>query len=238
MYLLEDLNETQAEKFLDAYKNGNFERISGEDVAYAKVVDQLLEAGVLFRGSSTPLPRLTLGVRWSGVPLPILQTALLEQTGANTWDWTTSPNDADLCLVVRTNGTLAQTAETTADLRVPHLFVDMAHNHTLSLGPIVKRGQTACLACMAARISRHWGDVPPPERPGITERHQFVAATLALQLQRFQRFGTCPELIERLWSIDIDSFSSRFDTLYRLPWCPQCFPDHNMDEGRIALPWL
>jgi bacteriocin biosynthesis cyclodehydratase domain-containing protein len=237
-YLLDQLDGAQAEKFLTAYNSGDFERIGREDAVFAKAINHLMEAGALFRGRPAPLPRLTMAIRWSGTPLPALQAAIMEQTGADTWDWTSQDNDADLCLVVRTSGTLAQTSETAADLRIPHLLADLAHNHTLSLGPIVKRGQTACLACMAARISRHWGDMPPPERPEMTERHQFVAAMLALQLQRFQRFGTCPELIERLWSIDTDSFSSRFDTLHRLPWCPQCFPGQNMDEGRIALPWL
>jgi bacteriocin biosynthesis cyclodehydratase domain-containing protein len=238
MYLLDSLDAAQAEKLLQACRSGDLDRIGDEDAAFAPIVAQLLEIGALFRGRRAPLARMALALRWSGAPLPGLQTGLLEQPGSETWAWTSADDEADLCLIVRTNGSLAQAAEAVADVRTPHLLVDLAYQHTLSLGPLVKRGQTACLACFAGRITRHWGDQPVPQSPGMLEHHRLAASLVALQVQRFQRFGTCPELIERLWSMDLNSLSSRFDALHRLPWCPQCFPDQAaMDGGRLPLPW-
>jgi bacteriocin biosynthesis cyclodehydratase domain-containing protein len=244
MYLLDSLNATQAEKLLQAYRDGRLDRVGDEDPAFALIVAQLLDIGALFRGRSAPLARMTLALRWCGEPLSGFRTGLLEyfplkQQLLERQEMRPDEGEADLCLIVRTNGSLAQAAEVAADVQTPHLLVDLAYQHTLSLGPLVKRGQTACLACFAGRIIRHWGDQPVPQSPGMLEHHRLAASLTALQIQRFQRFGTCPELIERLWSMDLHSLSSRFDALHRLPWCPQCFPDQTaMDKGRLPLPWI
>lgn len=236
MYLIEALEGSQAQAFLDAWRDNALEQPGAAGEAFAPVIARLIEAGALFRGSSAAAPRLTLGLHWCGEPLPSFQSALFEESGSEAWSLV--DEDADLHLVVRANGSLAQAAEIAAGLQSPHLLVDVAYHHTLSLGPVVKRGQTACLACLAGRITRLWGDACPPRRPAMFERLRLAASLTALQVQKFQRFGTCPELIERLWSMDLNSMTSRFDALHRLPWCPQCFPGPaNMDKGRVALPW-
>jgi hypothetical protein len=236
MYLLDALSAPEAECLLDGYRAGTLEELASEAACYAEAIDRLLKAGVVFRGTPTPQPLLKLAVVQCGVPAGDWQAALLAQE--ESWALTADADAADLCLVLRVDVGLGAVAEATRDLRVPHLLVDLGNQHTLSLGPLVKPGKTACLSCLAGKISRHWGDPPVPRQPQMGGQTQLVTALVAHQVRRFQRYGTCPELVERLWSFDLNTLEGRFDRLFQLPWCPRCFPDSTAcDAGDMPLPW-
>ena len=238
MYLLDALDRTESERLLDAYRTGTLDELEAAGPHHSQTIGRLIQAGALFRGSPAPLRTLKLSVLQCGEPVTDWHVHMLAQEGSGAWNWSGDATTSDLCLVVRAGASLASVAEATRGLRVPHLLIDIGNQHTLSLGPLVKAGQTACLSCLAGKISRHWGDPPVPRVPQMTRQTQLVAALVAQQVRRFQQYGTCPELIERLWSFDLNSLECRFDRLHQLPWCPRCFPDSTLaDPGRIPLSW-
>jgi len=238
MYLLDTLDRSESERLLDGYRAGTLDELEAAAPSYAQTIGRLIQAGAVFRGSPTPLATLNLSALQCGELVTDWHSCMLAQEVSDTWTWTEEPKVSDLCLVFRAGATLASVAEATRDLGVPHLLVDISNQHTLSLGPLVKPGQTACLSCLAGKISRHWGDPPVPTEPQMSRQTQLVAALVVQQVRRFRQYGTCPELIERLWSFDLNSLECRFDCLLQLPWCPRCFPDSTVaDPGSIPLPW-
>lgn len=62
----------------------------------------------------------------------------------------------DLAVLVRTNSTYANCFKKTKyqSIAKPHPLVHLAFHHTLSLGPLVFPGETACVACLQGRVSK------------------------------------------------------------------------------------
>ncbi len=146
--------------------------------------------------------------------------------------------EAHCGVVIRAGGSLMEAAQRVKGLRVPHLFVDVAYHHTISLGPLVWPGETACLSCLAGRIRHAWGDPEPPAQPGAGRRVELCAALILEELRRFRETGTCTALIARTVSIDVESWATRGERVHRLPWCPECFPEQTAyGAGSFALPW-
>jgi bacteriocin biosynthesis cyclodehydratase domain-containing protein len=144
--------------------------------------------------------------------------------------------EADLVIVLRTSAPLLEAAATT--IPAPHLLVDAAYHHTVSVGPLVWPGATACLQCFAGRIRHGWGDPAPPPEPLAARSHAFLAGLIALLLEQFQREGGLPMLTNRALVINLATLATKSEHVHRLPWCPRCFPmrvPHG--AGTFALPW-
>lgn len=144
---------------------------------------------------------------------------------------------AELVVVCRTNADLLAAAKS-APPGAPHLLVDVAFQHTVSIGPLVWPGETACIGCLAGRIASAWGDPRPPPAPAAGEARELVAALVVEKLRQFASFGTCPSLVERAVAIDLATLETRSDRVHRLPWCPSCFPEGApAGGGTLPLPW-
>lgn len=143
------------------------------------------------------------------------------------------PQQARLVLVARFGGTLRQTADR-APVAAPHLLFDAAYHHTLTLGPLVVPGQTACLSCLFGRLEQRWGDAEPPERPRASRWTGLGAAWVAAELDSIAA-GTS-RLVNRSVSFDVEAHRMREEALLRLPWCLSCADVPG--SGALELPWV
>ena len=198
----------------------------------AAVFEQLKSAGIV-RNRIEPRAQFALGVRFAGTPDERLEDAIAAALPAGI-----APGpEPDLLLFVRTDGQLADVCDDDyAALAVPHLLLDLAFDHTLSLGPLVFAGQTACLSCLACRVSHAWGDLEPPPRPRLTDHRVLAAGIVALAVEGILRRED-RALVNRTVAYDFAAFSVQSSSLYRLPMCPVCGGAGRARSGVLALPW-
>lgn len=188
-----------------------------------EALDQLVLLGALRpvpHVGPDPAGALTVAVAFAGVTPPALHRALLDAVAGTDGVAAALANEAALVILVRTSATLADAAEAAGRRPVPHLFVDTAYHHTVSLGPFVVPGQTACLSCLAGRVAGPWSDPPPPPEPEAAGAAQLVAGLVAVELRRIVA-GAC-ELANRTVSVDVERWRLVDETLLRLPWCTAC----------------
>ncbi len=145
---------------------------------------------------------------------------------------------ADLLIIVRTNSTYANLLENIEYQKItkPHLFVDMAFHHTLSLGPLVFPGETACIACLQGRISTIWGDEAPPISPKVISEYLGVASELiSVELNRISQNDT--SLTNKTISWNFRDRTIKTNQLLKVPLCPICTQNKIDYSGALALPW-
>ncbi|HUQ55391.1 TOMM precursor leader peptide-binding protein [Lentzea sp.] len=140
-------------------------------------------------------------------------------------------DEPDLLLVVRTTGTLLDLVEVARSTKVPHLLLDLAYHHTAAIGPFVVPGAGACLACLAVRAGRRWGDPPPPPRPGALAFD--FPLSLALQAIENIRTGSLA-LLDTVVTVDLDEFTTTRESVLPAAGCEVC-PE--VESGRVPLPW-
>lgn len=137
----------------------------------------------------------------------------------------------DLLLVVRTTGTLVDLIDVARETEVPHLLLDLAYHHTAAIGPFVVPGTGACLACLAVRAGRRWGDPPPPPQPGALA-HDFPLS-LALQAIQNIRNGSLA-LLDTVVTVNLDEFTTTRESVLPAAGCEIC---PALPVGRVTLPW-
>ncbi|RAS61685.1 bacteriocin biosynthesis cyclodehydratase domain-containing protein [Lentzea atacamensis] len=140
-------------------------------------------------------------------------------------------DDPDLLLVVRTTGTLVDLVEVARTTEVPHLLLDLAYHHTAAIGPLVVPGAGACLACLAVRAGRRWGDPPPPPHPGATSSD--FPVSLALQAVQNIRNGSLA-LLDAVVTVNLDEFTTTRESVLPAADCEIC---PALPVGRVSLPW-
>jgi hypothetical protein len=238
LFLLDELDAPSARALHTAWHSDALSTVDPDILA------KLHKLGALRRGTPTPLRFTVTGTG----PFEPIANAL--RKGTDLTSYTSEPSSAagaetsatseirPLSVIVRAGGSLIEAAERAAGLRGPQLFVDVAYHHTVSLGPLVWPGETACLSCLAGRIRHAWGDPEPPLEPRASLRVELIAALIAEQLRVFAETGTCTALVARTVSIDLETLSTRSERVHRLPWCPSCFPEQvPYGAGSFALPW-
>ncbi len=144
----------------------------------------------------------------------------------------------DLAIIIRVNSTYAAILEKTQYQSITklHLFVDLAFHHTLSIGPLVFLGETACIACLQGRISTRWGDEKPPAKPQTTQKYLAVSAEIiATEITRIANGDT--SLTNKTVSWNFQDRSVRKDMLLKVPLCPICSKNTIDQSGALALPW-
>ncbi|MFD9699539.1 hypothetical protein [Lentzea sp. NPDC059081] len=139
--------------------------------------------------------------------------------------------DPDLLLVVRTTGTLLDLVEVARTTEVPHLLLDLAYHHTAAIGPFVVPGAGACLACLAVRAGRRWGDPPPPPNPGALAFD--FPLSLATQAIQNIRSGSLA-LLDTVVTVHLDEFTTTRESVLLAAGCEVC---PKIDVGRVSLPW-
>ncbi len=228
-YLLDELAGEPRDRFAAAWDSGSL--TGWRDVAqHPGLLDKLHQLGVLYRPLATAGGRLGVGLRWAGAPCAPFEAALHAAADA---DWHLTSAGADLVLLVRTTASLLQTADVAADLSCPHVLVDLAHHETVVLGPLVVRGETACLGCLAGRMNQLWGDPPPAAEPAMLARAVLVASLVAEHLRGFVQRRSMPALVQQAWSLSLATWETELHPVFLLPWCPLCQP--HSGDGRIAF---
>jgi len=233
LFLLDDVGDEAAAELLEQWRAPVMrpERLSGE----AKGVFEQLKAARIVRNLIEPAERHALAIRFAGSRDDDLRAALADAL-PEAIGLVEDEDASDLVLVVRTDGRLEDVVEDDyASLLTPHLLLDLAYGHTISLGPLVFARETACLACLVGRLSYLWGDVAPPPGPRMTCHPSLSGGLAALAiagiLLREDR-----SLVNRTVAYDFGSHDARSDSVYRLPMCP-CCATRVPDEGSVALPW-
>lgn len=228
-YAIADIAPSAADEVLAAWRSGDFAGVSRSQ-ASAEIVDQLATVGALRPATVPGGSAFSTVVHFAGRPVPALARAIAAtDSGAG---------DATLAVLVRTDATLADLAALAATMETAYLVVDVAYHHTVALGPLVVRGETACAGCLAGRISARWGDSRPPPEPAATHV-PVVAAVVAHEVAKVAA-GTSL-LVNRTVAVDLDRWHTVEETLLRLPWCPMCGDGGatgGARQGRMDLPWV
>lgn len=228
IYYLDEVAPDKAERLLQAYER-HADRFIPPD-GLEQEIELLVRAGALCEHPvKAPDQALTAGFKWVGREDRGL-TDMLRRLSPVRF---VSAEQAGLILIMRTTGPLSAVMDEYGRINKPHLLTDMGYGHTVSLGPLVFPGKTACLGCFTGRVTSAWGNVPPPERPGALDRKAFVAGLIADTLDVIDRTGTHPELVYQTVSFNLDTFKTQTDAVFTLPWCPYCFPDGYHNTGKL-----
>lgn len=175
------------------------------------VFEQLLTAGVL-EVIGQERARIKVCVVGDRLPFAIGETGRVELTD--------DMEKADIVVVVRYVSTHEAMARQYYDSTIPYVYVDMAYHHTVSIGPLVYPGETACIGCLYGRIASRWGDAVPPASPEVGQNEQLIQALLATELERIAAGDT--SLVGKVVAWDIAGRSATVDTLLKSSACPQC----------------
>jgi bacteriocin biosynthesis cyclodehydratase domain-containing protein len=143
----------------------------------------------------------------------------------------------DVLLIVRAYGTYAGflTGIAYDKIEKPHLFIDLAYHHTVSIGPLVFPGRTACVACLQGRIASRWGDDEPPALAAVQKHLPLIASLITVELEKLADGDT--SLTNRTVAWDLQDRAINDNQLLKLPLCPVC-KDKQLDlPGNFALPW-
>lgn len=205
-----------------------------DDAACGAAVRQLVRLGVLLPPTALASPA-RIAFAWLGTPMPALESAFdaMSDAGKAT---RVDADAASVQLVVRTDTSWSDALMTYRDAMpaVPHLFVDVAYQRTLGVGPYVVPGETACVYCLGNRVIRRWGDPPTPQRPSVASDAARVAALIAPLLR--DATSLLP-FLEHAVSLDLSTLASTRERVVRLPWCPACRPGMRAPSP-LMLPWV
>jgi hypothetical protein len=228
---VQDCSAASARQLILAAAEGEFapSELSAEA---SRAVQQLVILGALRPAIVSPSNALVVGLRFAGSAVPGLSEAISAAVDPQRVRLASDDEAVRLWVLVRTNVTLEE-AVTMAPQRDPYLCVDAAYHHTISLGPLVIPGQTACLACLSGRIAHRWGDPAPPTAPKATRRSGLLAGWIAAELENIGAGAST--LANRTISMDISSHRMTDHSLLRLPDCASC--GSTPGRGRIDLPW-
>jgi hypothetical protein len=144
-------------------------------------------------------------------------------------------NDYDFLLMIRTNETLKEFLEENnyLELTKPHLFLDLAYNHTISLGPLVFPGVTSCIACLEGRIGMRWGDEKPPSSPqSSNELIGLAKEWLAVELGKLFKDEDYT-LIDRTVVLDMQNRTINSNKLLTVPLCNYCQKRELLTTGKL-----
>ncbi|MEU4442139.1 hypothetical protein AB0K14_15265 [Actinosynnema sp. NPDC050801] len=220
-YLLSDVPSAEARLLVELFepvRRGTARPLDPERLS-GPVRAQLRSLGAL-RPAGLPVPDepLNVGVRVVGTAPAGLGDHFPPHGG-----------EADVVLVVRTNGTLADLAA----LREPkpHLLLDLAYHHTASLGPFVVPGASACLGCLAVRARHRWGDPRPPQRPAATTA-DFPLRWAKHAITRLAAGSLA--LLDRVVTLHLDEFTTTAEDVLPAADCEAC---PRFEVGRVDLPW-
>jgi len=230
LYALEDVTEAAAAELISCWERAEFDD-AHLSVDARRLLDRLVECRLL---EAPPIGTVgRIAVRWAGEREIALEDRLTELFGRN--DQLALVHDnADLVLVIRTTARLVDLYSGGEQDSTPHLLLDLAYNHTISLGPLVLAGETACLACLAGRINHFWGDPQPPLQPAVLRAAPLVAALAVHELERIVEGDF--SLAGATFAYDLESRRTVAGAVYRLPWCPVC-GDGGESAGIAELPW-
>lgn len=235
VYVIDEAPAGEHERLIHLCESGEAAACA-HDPLLGAALRQLRRMGVLVPEGAAQVFEAHARLVWLGEPCEALAEGLRSQG----WQLSEpeSVADAPLTLLVRTDASWSDVMQAYGlwHGRGPHLLVDLAHHHTLSVGPLVVPGQTACLACLGHRIVQRWGDLPPPPRPEMLRRAAGVAALLSDAV----RLGS--ELVEQVAALDLRQLRLSRHRVHVQPGCPVCLAARRDPAAELApsfnLPWV
>ncbi len=236
VYVVDEASSQALPRLLVAYEANRCASLI-DDAECGAAVRQLRRLGALIPAQAlTATAQKRAGITWLGEPCLELVAAL----AANGWHVVQDTDDSNLQLLVRTNASWSSVLALYQQrlIRKVHLLIDLAYHHTICIGPLVVPAETACIACMAHRLVRRWGDLPPPQAPTTLQRAAGLAALLAdsALLSR--------SLVERSVAINISELRLQSSVVFPTPGCSVCAAygavfvgDARATDGKLPLPW-
>lgn len=242
IYFIDDVNSKNAALIFDAYKDDTLDNLAIKEEEINITIKKLEKAGVIYKSKSSiefPINKISVAIEWLGNKNIKIQN-LLEEFIKKSKNIIISDDTSKVSILflIRGSNKMVDLLKDYKKINVPHVLIDLAYDHTISIGPLVFPEETACLGCFVGRITRNWGDATPPEFSKVNESYELITSLILENIKTFQRLGSCPELIDQVWSLNLKDFSSKYDKIFRLPWCPICFPEKVQEgTGSFELPW-
>lgn len=232
-FLVDELSPMESRELFERYKTSSYQDIENENVT--AVVEKLKKLGILYPEHKTK-GKIKYSLRVVGnedEKLPDFMKTITQSE----FEYG-SEEEADLIFILRRSGKPSDILKD-YPIEKPHILIDTGNNHTISLGPIVFPLETACLGCFVGRLTFNWGDADAPPEPLASTHTELLGSLMIEQIRTFQDQGNCPALLEKSISIDLNNYKTMIDHVYRLPWCPHCFPSkESYGEGSFELPWI
>lgn len=125
-----------------------------------------------------------------------------------------------LLVTVRCGPESAPCSSTDQQASRPRLVVDVGAEHTVVFGPLVVPGASACEECLDRRIARRWPTPPQPDRPGVAQHVDLIAALLDRHIELAMRASS--PLVNHTIAADLDTMTARRDSLLMSPGCSTC----------------
>ena len=200
-----------------------------QDENLGAAIRQLRRLGLVLPAQALAVMGPRVRLTWLGTSC----TAFTESLTNQGWQVCSGDALASLNLLVRTDASWSHVLDTYAAWHEqgPHLLIDLSCHHTLSVGPLVVPGQTACVECLAHRITRRWGDLPPPAQPQVLRHAAGVAALLCASTQ----LG--PALVERVVTMDLRHLRTTQHRVHPMPGCPACEASRQQTHLELAMPF-
>ena len=229
IYFLDEAKDEMVSPIFCAYENDNWDNLAANK-DYDDIIRILKQTGFIYKNQIEAKKDLRLSIQYFGDESNKLSKAL-----QNMRDVTYESGGHDLLLIIRTNSPLIKILDSYSTIEAPHLFIDLAYCNTISIGPLVYKGETACLSCFVGRLATRWGDPPPPEEPYASTKTELIVALIQEKVEEYLTYGNCPDLINNVWSFNTKHFSATFDGVHKLPWCPVCSRHEN---EALSLSWV
>ena len=234
IYYVDEANMEQANSFIKAYNSNNFDNLINNS-EYSEIIDKLEKVGVIYKNKLSAIKKIKVFIKYYGMPNNKLNNSIIEEISKrNNIKIVDNIDKSDLVLLIRINASLKSILEDYSKNKTPHILIDLGYASNISIGPIVYDG-VACLGCYIGRNIKNWGDTIPPVEPLVTNKTELISAFIIDRIDQFVLFGNCPDLINSVWNYNVNTFSSSYNKIYKLPWCPHC--SSSVDNPKIDLPW-
>lgn len=198
------------------------------DIFDKRIFEQLLTAEII-KPSIKTKTKSTVAIIGDDIDLNL--------TGSEQLAFTDNMSPHDYLLIVRSTSSYSGLLKKINyyNIKKVHLFFDVAFNHTISIGPLVFPGETACLACLTGRISNRWNDDTPPPMPSMTiNNHDLIKGIIISELTKIIDGDT--SLINKTVSWNFQNRTVESYQLLKVPLCPICNQNKFDLNGKIMLP--
>lgn len=218
MYAVELSNSEPSEYAISARKiDKNKLRKSDEEI-----FEQLFTAGII-RVLGNKKPALSVAIVGDSVPFGFSWSDSIKTVKRS--------SSADIVLVVRYSSTQGAIAHKYYRTNKPYIYVDVAYHHTISIGPLVYAGETACIGCLFGRIMNRWGDAKPPKEPALSEHWRLINTLIESELIKYRNGDT--SLVGTVVAWDVIARSVVADKLLKSSACPQCGDTSSIDQTMV-----
>jgi hypothetical protein len=219
---LSELDALEAAPLLSAWGADSFAALADAPLATQTALEKLRLLGAVTSGptpTTTKLRVWAIPVGQAAKPAVNALTALhrdhlefLEPDGST---------NVAFAVVLRCGGSYAHLLTATNTLaHIPHLFVDASFHHTVSIGPVVVPGVSACLGCLTARLRARWAETTPPPIPMVSEHPELLAALSLDEILKWQQGKSL--LVGKVRQIDTHTWHTATDTLLKTTPCQRC----------------